>query len=93
MAEARGLADDKAEAEIGWVIDLITAIRSIRAEMNISVNVPLVLAGASAETQARAERWAEFIKRLARVADISSAPARRRARCNSWCVAMSWRCR
>src|SRR4029077_12821651 len=28
-----GLADDKAEAEIGWVIELITAIRSIRAEM------------------------------------------------------------
>ena len=31
-----GLADDKAEAEIGWVIDLVTAIRSVRAEMNIT---------------------------------------------------------
>ena len=49
-----GLADDKAEAEIGWVIDLITAIRSVRAEMNITAPIPLVLAGASAETQARA---------------------------------------
>jgi valyl-tRNA synthetase len=68
-----GLADDKAEAEIGWVIDLITAVRSIRAEMNINVNIPLVLAGASAETQSRATRWAEFIKRLARVSEISSA--------------------
>jgi valyl-tRNA synthetase len=68
-----GLADDKAEAEIGWVIDLITAVRSIRAEMNINVNIPLVLAGVSPETQARAERWAEFIKRLARVSEISSA--------------------
>jgi valyl-tRNA synthetase len=68
-----GLSDDKAEAEIGWVIDLITAIRSIRAEMNINVNIPVVLAGASSETQARAERWAEFIKRLARVSEISSA--------------------
>ena len=68
-----GLTDDKAEAEIGWVIDLITAIRSIRAEMNITAQIPLVLAGASAETQARAERWAEFIKRLARVSEISSA--------------------
>ena len=28
-------ADDEAEAEIGWVIDLVTAIRSVRAEMNI----------------------------------------------------------
>jgi len=68
-----GLADEKAEAEIGWVIELITAIRSIRAEMNITVAVPLVLAGASKETQGRAERWADFIKRLARVSDISSA--------------------
>ncbi len=68
-----GLADDKAEAEIGWVIDLITAVRSIRAEMNINVNIPLVLAGASTEAQARAQRWAEFIKRLARVSGISSA--------------------
>jgi valyl-tRNA synthetase len=68
-----GLADDKAETEIGWVIDLVTAIRSVRAEMNITAAIPLVLAGASAETKARAERWAEFIKRLARVSDISSA--------------------
>ena len=68
-----GLADDQAEAEIGWVIDLITAVRSIRAEMNITAPIPLVLAGASADTSARAERWAEFIKRLARVSDISSA--------------------
>ena len=68
-----GLADDKAEAEIGWVIDLVTAIRSIRAEMNITAAIPLVLAGASAETKGRAERWAEFIKRLARVSEISSA--------------------
>jgi valyl-tRNA synthetase len=68
-----GLADDKAEAEIGWVIDLVSAIRSVRAEMNIVTAIPLVLAAASAETQARAERWAEFIKRLARVSEISSA--------------------
>ena len=70
-----GLSDDKAEAEIGWVIDLVTAIRSVRAEMNITAAIPLVLAGASAETKARAERWSEFIKRLARVSDISSAAA------------------
>ena len=69
-----GLADDKAEAEIGWVIDLVTAIRSLRAEMNLTAAIPLVLAGASQETQGRAQRWAEFIKRLARVSEISSAP-------------------
>jgi valyl-tRNA synthetase len=68
-----GLVDEKAEAEIGWVTDLVTAIRSVRAEMNITAAIPLVLAGASAETGARAERWADFIKRLARVSEISSA--------------------
>jgi len=68
-----GLTDNKAEAEIGWVIDLITAIRSIRAEMNLNAVIPVVLAGASAQTQALAQRWAEVIKRLARVSEISSA--------------------
>jgi valyl-tRNA synthetase len=68
-----GLVDEAAEAEIGWLIDLVTAVRSIRAEMNITAAIPLVLAGASAETGARTTRWAEFIKRLARVSEISSA--------------------
>ena len=74
-----GLADDKAEAEIGWVIDLVTAIRSVRAEMNITVSDPAGAAPASSDgnASARAERWAEFIKRLARVSEISSR--RRRA--------------
>jgi valyl-tRNA synthetase len=70
-----GLADDQAEAEIGWLIDLVTAIRSVRAEMNIpaSTPIPVVLAGASAATRTRAERWTEFARRLARIADISFA--------------------
>ena len=47
-----GLDDPDAEAEIGWVIDLITAIRSVRVEMNIpaATMLPLVLAGASPQT-------------------------------------------
>jgi len=67
-----GLDDDKAEAEIGWVVDLITAIRSLRAEMNIppATLMPLVLSGVSKETQGRATRWLEFVKRLARVSEV-----------------------
>jgi valyl-tRNA synthetase len=70
-----GLDDTKAEAEIGWVIDLVNAIRSVRAEMNIvpATQIPVVLAGVSAETRERAGRWAEFLQRLARVASISFA--------------------
>jgi valyl-tRNA synthetase len=71
----KGLDNDVAEAEIGWVVDLVTAIRSIRAEMNIAAATltPLVLAGASAETKERAQRWSDVVKRLARLADISFA--------------------
>jgi valyl-tRNA synthetase len=69
------LTDDAAEAEIGWVVDLVTAIRSLRAEMNIAPAslTPLVLASASPETQERARRWNDVVKRLARVGAISFA--------------------
>jgi valyl-tRNA synthetase len=68
-------SDTAAEAEIGWVVDLVTAIRSVRAEMNIppATLMPLVLAGASAETRERALRWNDVVKRMARLADISFA--------------------
>jgi valyl-tRNA synthetase len=57
------------------VVDLVTAIRSARAEMNIppATLTPLVLSGASAETRQRAPRWNEVIRRMARLADISFA--------------------
>jgi valyl-tRNA synthetase len=73
--DAADFSDPAAEAEIGWVVDLVTAIRSVRAEMNITpaTLTPLVLAGASAETKGRAERWNDVVKRLARLADISFA--------------------
>ncbi|MDQ8730081.1 valine--tRNA ligase [Bradyrhizobium sp. LHD-71] len=69
------LDDEAAEGEIGWVVDLVTAVRSLRSEMNIApaTLVPLVLVTPSAETEARAQRWTDVIKRLARVSEISSA--------------------
>jgi valyl-tRNA synthetase len=71
------LDDTAAEAEIGWVIDLITAIRSVRVEMNIppATSLPLVLVGASGPVAERARHWQEFVKRLARVGDISFTEA------------------
>jgi valyl-tRNA synthetase len=68
------LDDPEAEGEIGWVIDLIAAIRSVRVEMNIpqATPLPLVLVG-SPQTAARARKWSEFVQRLARVADIAFA--------------------
>ncbi len=72
-----GLDDERAEAEIGWLIDLVTAIRSVRVEMNIpaSTPIPVVLAGTSAETRTRAGRWTEFAQRLARLGDVTFADA------------------
>jgi valyl-tRNA synthetase len=70
-----GVDDRAAEAEIGWVIDLVTAIRSVRVEMNIppATSLPLVLAGVSAAVAERARNWAEFVKRLARIGEITFA--------------------
>jgi len=75
--ELDGIDDPAAEAEIGWVIDLVTAIRSVRVEMNIppATSLPLVLAGVSPDVAERARRWAEFVQRLARVGEISFAEA------------------
>jgi len=67
------LDDFAAEAEIGWVVDLISAIRSLRAEMNIAAEIPIVLIGVRPDTAARAQRWAESIRQLARVSEISNA--------------------
>ncbi len=70
-------SDPAAEAEIGWLVDLVTAVRSVRSEMNIppATLIPLVLAGASSDNRARADRWIDVIKRLARVSELSFADA------------------
>ena len=64
------------EAEIGFIVELISEIRSVRAEMNVpaAAQIPLVLVNASPEAKAHAEDWDETIKRLARLYEISFAP-------------------
>ena len=70
------LADAEAEAEIGWVIDLVTAIRSVRAEMNVAGARSRWCWSAPRRRPRRArERWADIISRLARLSDISLADA------------------
>jgi valyl-tRNA synthetase len=70
-----GLEAPDAEAEIGWLVDLVTEIRSARNEINVpaSTQIPLVLVGASDATRDRATRWNDMLKRLARLSDISFA--------------------
>ncbi|MBL1256700.1 valine--tRNA ligase [Methylocystis sp. Sn-Cys] len=70
-----GLDDAEAESEIGWVVDLISEIRSLRAEMNLNVETELLLIGADAGLQTRATRWEETIRKLARQSKIGFAEA------------------
>jgi valyl-tRNA synthetase len=67
--EPLGLENAQADAEIGWLIKLISEVRSVRAEMNVpaGAKVPLLIAGAGEETEARVARHGETIKRLARL--------------------------
>jgi valyl-tRNA synthetase len=69
-----GVADAQAEAEIGWVIDLITAIRSVRAEINVNVALPLVMIRIGDHVWERAQRWSEFIKRMAKISSVTRVP-------------------
>jgi valyl-tRNA synthetase len=75
VVDTAEFTDPAAEAEIGWVVDLVTAIRSVRAEMNIppATLTALVLSGTSAETRERVPRWSDVIKRMARLSEISFA--------------------
>ena len=72
--------DADAAAEINWLIDLVSGIRSVRAEMNVppAAIAPLAVLGADAVTQARLVRHEAAIRRLARVGDVAEAGRPRR---------------
>jgi valyl-tRNA synthetase len=75
-----GYESPEDEAQIGWMIDLISEVRSIRAELNVpaAAQIPLVLVGAAPDLAGRAAKWNETIRRLARLSDItmeSTAPS------------------
>jgi valyl-tRNA synthetase len=67
--------DEAAGSEMRWVIDLVSGIRSVRAEMNVpaSAKVALVLKDANAESAARLERHRDQIMTLARLASAHTA--------------------
>jgi valyl-tRNA synthetase len=73
------LNDPNSEAEVGWLVDLVSEIRSARSETNVpaAAQIPLVVVGADEATQARATRWSDTLIRLARLSEIrfeASAP-------------------
>jgi len=70
-------ADADAEAEIGWLIDLIGEVRQIRSEMNVpgSVRPSLVLMSANETTRARLARHRDLILTLGRLGQVGEADA------------------
>lgn len=68
-----GLQWPEAEAELEWLIDLVSGIRSVRSEMNVpaGAKVPVEIVSAGPQTRQRVERNQPAIERLARVNAIS----------------------
>ena len=66
------LVDPDAEAELGWLVRLVSAIRTARSELNVPPGARLTLFqhGGGSRTIARLERNREAILRLARLRTI-----------------------
>ncbi|MEQ1409204.1 valine--tRNA ligase [Neorhizobium sp. Rsf11] len=67
--------DRAAAEEINWLVDLVSGLRSARAEMNVppSAVAPLIVVGANETSQSRLIRHEAAIRRLARVETIELA--------------------
>ena len=68
----KGLGDARADAELNWVVRIISDVRSLRAEMNVPAAAKLscTIVGAHAETRRIASAWDDEISRLARLDTI-----------------------
>ncbi|MCA1999138.1 MAG: valine--tRNA ligase [Hyphomicrobiales bacterium] len=75
--EPTGLAGGAAAAEIGFFVDLITEIRSARAEMNVPPGTlaPLVIVGGGDRVTTLLSASLDALKRLARVSELRFAAA------------------
>ena len=69
--------DATVDNEIGWVVDLIGEVRSVKSEMGVppSTLTPLVLVAPGERAERSAKAWGEAIRRLARVDSIATANA------------------
>ncbi len=74
---AADLADPEADADMGWTIAAIEAVRSARAEMNVNpgAQIPLVAVEPDAATAARLARVGPLLARLARLSTVETAGA------------------
>ena len=68
------LVDEAANAEMDWVVRLISQVRGMRAEMNVppKAKIPLILRDSGYLAENRLYTHSDSIKRLARLSDISA---------------------
>ncbi len=64
---------ETARAELDWLTRFIGEVRAVRSEMNVppATLAPILLRDAAPASMARAERWIEAIRRLARASEVS----------------------
>jgi valyl-tRNA synthetase len=74
---ADSLVDSTIDADLDWVIRLVTSVRAMRAEMNIAPGpmLTLLIRDAGTATRARLEQFGDLVKRLARADKIEIANA------------------
>ncbi len=70
-----GLASDTADAEIGWVVSLVSEVRSVRAEMNVpaGAKIPLVMVDGGRSARDRVDTHGDTLRRMARLDAITFA--------------------
>ena len=64
---------EPARAELDWLVRFVSALRTVRSEMNVppSALTPVLLQGATPETLARAAAWSEAIARMGRASTVA----------------------
>jgi valyl-tRNA synthetase len=69
--------DADAAAEIGWLIELVSEVRSIRSEMNVppGARPPVTVSGADQTTRQRLASYGELARTLARLSAIDEVEA------------------
>ena len=71
--QALAAVDRQAQAEIDWLIRLVSAIRTARTELNVppGAKLPMVVSGAAEDTHRRLDRQGVALARLGRVESLS----------------------
>ena len=68
------IIDKAAQAEMNWVVRLISEIRSVRSDMNVpaAAQIKMLLQGANDTSKQRLKTYNDIIKRLARLSEAEA---------------------